>query len=171
MEVVPPPSRVLHAPPPGRQRRREVINLGFSGNGKLDTPLAAVLAEIDAGAYILDCLPNLDPEGVAERTGPFVESLLGARPDTPVILVEDHPRMSSWLKPDFQQEHEEKWQAFKEVYQKLLDSGFKNLHYVKGDKLFGTDNEASMDGVHPSDLGYMRMADIMEEAMRKALAG
>ncbi len=155
----------------GRRLDLPLINLGFSGSARMEPELGELIAELDAGIFVLDALPNMDEELVRTRAETFISTICKAHPETPVILVEDHPRMSSWLKPDFQQEHEEKWQAFKEVYQKLLDSGFKNLHYVKGDKLFGTDNEASMDGVHPSDLGYMRMADIMEEAMRKALAG
>lgn len=62
-----------------------------------------------------------------------------------------------------------KWRDFAAVHRELLRRGFDNLSYVKGGKLFGVDNEASMDRVHPSDLGAMRMADILEPAITKAL--
>lgn len=154
----------------GRRLGLPLINLGFSGSAKMEPDFGELIAELDAKIFVLDALPNMDEELVRTRAENFIGIICKAHPETPVILVEDHPRMSSWLKPEFRLEHEAKWRAFREVYDKLLGAGFKNLHYVKGDKLFGSDNEASMDGVHPSDLGYTRMADIMEKAMRKALA-
>ena len=43
----------------GRKLDRPVINLAFSGNGKLEKELIELLSEIDASLYVLDCLPNL----------------------------------------------------------------------------------------------------------------
>ena len=34
----------------------------------------------------------------------------------------------------------------------------KNVFYLKGDDLYGHDFEASTDGVHPTDLGFLRMS-------------
>ena len=42
-----------------RELRYPVVNLGFSGNGKLESELFALLDQIDAGVYIIDCLPNI----------------------------------------------------------------------------------------------------------------
>ena len=36
-----------------------LINLAFSGNGRLEPELLDLLTEIDAKVYVLDCLPNL----------------------------------------------------------------------------------------------------------------
>ena len=33
----------------------ETINLGFSGNGKMEKELAEALSEIDASCYVIDC--------------------------------------------------------------------------------------------------------------------
>src|SRR5207248_2870477 len=73
----------------GRRLNCPVINLGFSGNGRMDPEMASLLAELDAAVYILDCLPNLSAKEVAERTEPFVRILRKARPQTPIVLVED----------------------------------------------------------------------------------
>ena len=54
----------------GRQFERPIINLGFSGNGRLETEVAELISEIDAAVYVLDCLPNLRAEGVAKNTDP-----------------------------------------------------------------------------------------------------
>ena len=42
-----------------RKLKQPVINLGFSGAGKLEPEVVKLVTEIDARAFILDCLPNL----------------------------------------------------------------------------------------------------------------
>jgi hypothetical protein len=146
-----------------------LVNLGFSGNAKMEPELAKLIAELDAAAFVLDALPNMDPQLVHERAETFIRTICEKHPDTPVILVEDHQNLASWRRLDDRKVHEKKWKEFARVYRKLVKEGARNLSYVKGSKLFGTDGEASVDGVHPSDLGMMRMADILEPAVRRAL--
>ncbi len=59
----------------GRQLETPVINLGFSGSGKMEPAMADLLAELDPSVYVLDCLANMSPEMLAERVEPFVEKL------------------------------------------------------------------------------------------------
>jgi len=42
-----------------RQLNREVINLGFSGNGRMEMEVAELIAEINTTTYILNYLPNI----------------------------------------------------------------------------------------------------------------
>ena len=51
----------------GRQLDIPVINLGFSGSGKMEPEMADLLAELDPSVYVLDCIWNMSPELVAER--------------------------------------------------------------------------------------------------------
>ena len=37
---------------------REVVNLGFSGNGRLELPLCELLCELEAACFVIDCLPS-----------------------------------------------------------------------------------------------------------------
>ena len=58
----------------GRRLDRETINLGFSGNGRMEPELADLLSDIDASAYVIDCMPNMTPAhglraGCAFRSG------------------------------------------------------------------------------------------------------
>src|SRR5262249_5941177 len=66
-----------------------VINLGFSGNGRMEPEIATLFAELDPAVYVLDCLPNMSAAEVTERIDPFVTVLRKAHPDTPILLVED----------------------------------------------------------------------------------
>jgi lysophospholipase L1-like esterase len=151
----------------GRRLGLTVINLGFSGNGRMETALADLLAEIDASVYVLDCLPNMSAAQVAERAEPFVRRLRAARPDVPVVFVDGRPYTNAWLKPDG---HEGKSQAYRAAFDRLTADGFKALSFVDGLSLFGDDGEGAVDGSHPTDLGMMRQADILTPVLRAALA-
>ena len=73
----------------GRRIDREVFNFGFSGNGRMEPGVAQHLVGIDAAAFVIDCLPNMTPQQVAERTIPLVRQLREKHPTTPILLVED----------------------------------------------------------------------------------
>ncbi len=80
---------MVHTAILGRRFDRTAINLGFSGNGKMEPELAGLLAELDPAVYVLDCLPNMKAALVTERVEPFEKTLRAARPTTPIVLVED----------------------------------------------------------------------------------
>jgi lysophospholipase L1-like esterase len=153
----------------GRRLDREVINLGFSGNGTMDAAVGELMAELDAGVYVIDCLPNMTADAVAQRTEPLVRILRKARPNVPIVLVEDRSYADAWLVPGKRRRNETSRAALKKAYQNLLDAGLSGLHYVPGDGLLGEDNEATVDSSHPSDLGFMRMADALEPVLRAAM--
>jgi hypothetical protein len=56
--------------------------------------------------------------------------------------------------------------ALRKSYEQLVAAGIRHLYYVKGENLLGDDGEAAVDGSHPSDLGMLRMADVLEPALR-----
>ena len=73
----------------GRQLDMPVINLGFSGNGKMEPEMADLLAELDPSVFVLDCIWNMTPEQVSQRVEPFVNRLRQSHPKTPILLAED----------------------------------------------------------------------------------
>jgi len=153
----------------GRNLDRPVINLGFSGNGRMDPELAVLLAEIDAAAYVLDCLPNMATPMVEERVEPFVKSLRKARPGTPILLVESVPHQGEAFLPKQRQAIADKNAAFRKAYERLRTQGVQGLTYVSGRGLTGTDGEGSVDGAHLTDLGFLRFAEALEPVLRKVI--
>jgi len=146
-----------------------VVNLAFSGNGTMDMELADLLGELDAAVYVVDCLPNMHPPAVAERAEPFVRRLRAARPETPIVLVEDRTYPYSLLKASLRTRQMKSRAALRGAYEKLVGEGMKGLSYVRGEELLGSDGEATVDGSHPSDLGMMRIADRLEPVLRPLL--
>jgi len=151
----------------GRWLNRPVINLGFSGNGRMESELAVLLGELRAQVYILDCVRNMDPGMIRERAENFVRILRKIRPRTPIIMVEEQPCTNSWIKPALLLDNRQKCRAYRDAYTKLVKSGVKDVCYVRGKSLFGDDSEASLDGIHPSDLGFMRMAESLYPVLRR----
>jgi hypothetical protein len=150
----------------GRRLERPVINLGFSGNGTMDVEVAALLAELDPSAYVLDCLPNLGPAEVEARTEAFVSILRRARPATPIVLVEDRTITSAPLLPALGEHHRGNRAALRAAWERLRQAGDRHLHYLPGEDLLGDDGEGTVDGSHPTDLGFARQASAMAAALR-----
>jgi hypothetical protein len=160
---------MVHTAILGRRFDRPVVNLGFSGNGRMDQAVGDILAEVDAAVYVIDCLPNMNPAEVAAKCVPLVERLRAAQRDTPIILVEDRRFTNSWILPAKDKFHTENHAALKTAFQTLQKKGVKHLYYIPGDNLYGNDSEGSTDASHASDLGFMRQADVFEPVIRKAL--
>ena len=153
----------------GRRLDWPVVNLGFSGSARMEPELAQLLAELDPAAYVLDPLPNMTTEMVAERAEPFVRALRQARPKTPILLVEGAvPRGGAFI-PVQKQRGEEKNEALRAAFSRLKADRVPGLHYVSAAGLELADNDGTVDGVHPTDLGFHRFADALEPALLKAL--
>ena len=153
----------------GRRLNRPVINLGFSGNGRMEPEVGALLSELDPCVYAIDCLPNMNAEMVSERALPLVQQLKKAHPNTPVLLVEDRSFTNTAFFPARKQHHEKSRAALKLAYLTLKEAGVEELFYLSGEKLLGLDGEGATDGSHPSDLGMMRYADAYEPVLRAML--
>lgn len=153
----------------GRRLRRPVINLGFSGNGRLEPEVGRFLVELDPAVYVLDCLPNITAEEVKARTEPMVQQLRAARPEVPIVLVEDRTYADAWIRPSRQQRNDTSRVEFQAAFERLQQAGVKDLHYVDGETLLGSDRDDTTDGSHPNDLGFWRQANAIEPALRSAL--
>ena len=160
---------MVHTAIVGRRLNWPVVNLGFSGNGKLEPEMARLIAEIDAAVFVLDCLPNLSPEEVAKLAEPAVRILREARPDTPILLVEDRDYSDAFLVESKRNRNRDSQAALLRTYERLNSDGCKQLHYLKAETLFGNDGEDTVDSSHPTDLGFSRMADAFEAALKPLL--
>jgi hypothetical protein len=153
----------------GRMFDREVINLGFSGNGKMEPEVTKFVAELDPAVFVLDCLPNMTAKDIEERAETCVKTLRAAHPETPILLVEDRNYANNFLNAARRERNETNHAAMRTVYAKLQHDKVPHLHYLKADDLLGSDGDATIDGSHPTDLGFMRQATEFQKALRKVL--
>lgn len=152
-----------------RKTGYDVINLGFSGSAKMEIEVAQYLATVPADLYILDCIPNPSPEEIKERSYNFIKYLRQQRPNVPIILVETVSRENgNWdqkIGTNVSRQNEE----IRKTYERLKKEGISHFYYITTDKLMGNDHEATIDGVHLTDLGFTRIAEAVLPLIKKAL--
>lgn len=153
----------------GRRLQRPIINLGFSGNGRMDPEIAMMIGELDVAAYVIDCGPNMTAEMIAERTEPLVRTIRAAQPKTPIVLIENIRYQHGWFIESTRNAYQNKNAQLKAAYDRMQKRGIRNLYYIPCDNLLGQDGEATVDGTHATDLGFMRMADVITPALQDIL--
>jgi hypothetical protein len=160
---------MVHTAILGRRLDYPVLNIGFSGNGRMDAAVGDLINELDAAAIVIDCLPNMQPADVSAKCVPLVKQLRSKHATTPIILVEDRRYTNSWITPAKAKFHDDNHAALKAAFEQLQAEKVANLSYISGDALYGTDAEGANDASHATDLGFMRQADVFEPVLRAAL--
>jgi hypothetical protein len=150
----------------GRRLNREIINLGFSGSGRMEPELATFLSELDPAIYFIDCMPNLKADEIAVRVEPFIRILRKVHPETPIVLAEGVIYNDAFLVKDRYLKNTSNNEALRNAYENLIKSGVRNLYYQIAEGQVGLDGEGTVDGVHLTDLGFMRQADAYELILR-----
>lgn len=154
---------------------RPLINLGFSGTGRLENSVLDLMTEIDAKLYVLDCLPNLTREDgfpdaeLEKRIRNAVHRLQEKRPEIPILLVEhsgglpgseaDTARVNNFENAN---------KVLRRVFARLQAAGVQHI-YLLGNREIGLDMNATVAGVHPNDLGMMKYATAYEKKIREIL--
>lgn len=153
-----------------RRLDREVINLGFSGNALLDMEISELMASVeDPGAFVLDYAPNAYAHLIDEKGEAFFRILRDAHPDVPVIFIEDVIFPHTVFDNAIREEVNKKNRAQKRLFEKLVAAGEKHIYYIGAEGMIGEDGEATVDGIHFTDLGAMRYVEHVLPTIRKSL--
>lgn len=155
----------------GRDLQHPVINLGFSGSGKLEKELFELLAETDARLYIIDCMPNMiapaDTAVIAERILAGVK-ILRARNAAPILLVEHSGYTNEYTSARAASSYKAANRRLREAYNTLMQQQVHDIHYLTKEEI-GLSMDAMVEGVHPSDLGMQQCADSYARKIREIL--
>jgi len=148
----------------GRWLDAEIINLGFSGNAKGEPVVAEAIASLDLTAFVMDYDHNAPSFEHLEKTHEaFFKIIRGKHPELPIIII---------TKPDVAYGVPAKrTEIIRKTYDNAIAAGDKNVYFVDGQTLFGTADRDSctVDGCHPNDLGFMRMAENIYPTLKKAI--
>lgn len=152
-----------------RRMNRECINLGFSGNAFLDEEVAHVMAQIDAGVFILDFVPNASVEQMEERMESFYRIIREKHPETPVLFVEDPVFTHTIFSNSIAREVSRKNETLNRIFNALKKKGEKNIYLIDSEQMLGDDGEATVDAIHFTDVGMMRYADLLCSVIKSLL--
>ena len=153
-----------------RELNCEVVNLGFSGDGKMDSCVARAMAKIpDVDVYVLDPVPNCTEMMCDTLTYGFVNILRTARPDIPIVMVEGpiypYARYDSFFRKYLPAKNEK----FRRNYEKLKSENPENIYYVDSVNLDGIEDDGTVDGIHLTDLGFRHYADKLRPVLEAIL--
>lgn len=150
-----------------RRLNRECINLGFSGNALLDLEIAHLMASVDASMFVLDFVPNATVEQMKERADEFYFIIRRKHPDTPILFIEDPIFTHSPFDTRIAKEVKDKNETLNAIFQSLKQRGEKNIYFLSSRDIIGHDGEATVDGIHFTDLGFMRYAEVLYPILKK----
>lgn len=154
----------------GERLKSDVVNLGFSGNGMGEPEIARLVAEIDAAVFVLDYEANAGLERMQENLLPFARILRKQHPLTPLLIL-SKPFFS---KIHFMPEGHEGARASRAFFSSVVETLNREYpgpsRFVDGWSLIGPETPcAYVDGVHPNDYGFAKMAEGLEPVLRELL--
>ena len=138
----------------------DFINLCFSGNCKGEPLMAEYAAGIDCSLFFMAYDGNAPTAEFLRKTHyKFYEIYRQRRKDVPIVFLSvPHDSRPDW---------KERQEVITETCRKARENGDENVYFIDGHVLFGDkDREiCTVDGVHPNDLGFYRMAEKIYEKL------
>ncbi len=155
----------------GRKLDRPLINMAFSGNGRLEKELIEYITQIDAKVYVLDCLPNLGAtkdrslDDVRQLIMSAVKQIRTKRPNTPILVVEHDGYSDAAVDAQRHKTYTDLNRIAKEAFAQLQSDGVRQIHLLTKEEL-NLSMESFVDGTHPTDLGMIEYAMAYEKKIR-----
>lgn len=148
------------------------LNLGFSGNGRGEPELAEILATISQPAmFILDYEANTSAELMAVSLPAFIQILRRTHPDVKIVVLSCIRYARYSFDAGITKWHDDCALLQQAVVRERQQAGDRHIHFIDGSELLGEDEEeCTVDGVHPTDLGFLRMARALEPQLAELLA-
>ena len=145
----------------------QLLSLGCSGNCKMQPYFADVLADTNVDAMIFDAFSNPSAELIRERLFPFIERMKESHPGIPLIFMQTIYREGR----NFDIESNRVEQAKMDMAAELMKEAVKkydDVYFIIPDTGENA-RESSVDGTHPSDMGYLGWARSIEKPILKIL--
>lgn len=145
----------------------QMLSLGCSGNSKLQSYFADVLAAADMDALVLDAFSNPTPEMIEERLFPFIETVQKAHPGMPIIFMRTIFRPNRVF--NVQSEiNESAKMAMADSLMKIACKKYPDVWYISPE-VSAKDHTPTIDGVHPSNYGYTLWAKSIVRPVKRIL--
>lgn len=157
-----------------RRLSTDFINLGFSGAGKGEQEMAEYIAGLDMSILFMDYDANSPTEETLRATHyPFYKTVRDSNPDIPIIFMShigalhgvDISQLSVWGSADVRRG------IIEETYLRAKAEGDNNVYFIDGKEVLkGEEWDAcTVDGCHPNDFGFLRIAQYLEKILKPLL--
>lgn len=149
-----------------RRMNLDIVNLGFSGSGCAEENIVEYMSKMKMLAFVSDYDHNApDVDYLRETHCRMYKMIREAQPSLPYIMLS---------RPDYDVDVEQsimRRDVVIDTYRYARETGDKNVYYIDGEGIFrGPDEDLCVvDGSHPTDVGFMKMADTIERILVRAL--
>lgn len=149
-----------------RRMNLDFINLGFSGSGRGEEIIADYMASLKMLAYVCDYDHNApNAEYLAQTHCRLYKIIRAKNPEIPYIMLS---------RPDYDINAAEsiaRRDVIIDTYRYARSTGDKSVYYIDGEGIFRGPEEdlCTIDGSHPTDVGFLKMADAVERILVRAL--
>ena len=140
----------------------DYINLGFSGNAKAEDEMADYIKDLKMSAFVYDYDHNAPTCHHLEETHERMFKVIReAQPELPIIIL-------SRPKYYLDNNEQKRLEVIKTTYTNALANGDKNVYMLDGKQLmFLAKGEGTVDGGHPTDFGFLSMAEALSEILNE----
>ena len=145
----------------------EFLNLGCSGNCRMQDYFADVLCAADVEALVFDAFSNPTIAQINERLFPFIEKIQAAHPGIPLIFQRTIRREGRNFRVDEEKEEQQRIDVADSLMA-IAVKKYKDVYYIYPNANSPL-HEASVDGTHPDNHGYTLWAESVEKPILKIL--
>lgn len=144
----------------------DYINLGFARSARGEPAMARFLAGLPMSVLVLDYDHNAPTvEALRATHAPFFRTIRATQPSLPVLILS---------RPNFFRDPEDsarRREVILDTCQKAWAQGDRNVQFLDGETLLAgpEPSNCTVDGIHPNDGGFLRMAERIQPVLQQLL--
>ncbi len=138
----------------------DYINLGFSGNARGEDEIAEYIKNLNMSVFVYDYDHNAPTlEHLKNTHKRMYDIVRKANPELPIIIM---------TRPTYAPNNST-FSVIRETYEIAKENG-DNVYYIDGPTLMAkAENNGTVDGCHPNDLGFFSMASAVGDVLKEIL--
>ena len=146
-----------------RRYDADYLNFGYSSGACGEENIIEYLAQQDISIFVMDYDHNAPNEDHLSKTHyKALEIIRKYKPDLPVIMISRPDFRLDNIRKDYVSCSNRRGIIYS-TYSNAFMGGDRNVYFIDGYSLFGGEGHdcCTVDGCHPNDLGFWRMADVI----------
>ena len=155
----------------GRATGRDFVNLGFSGAGKGEPEVVRLMTQIEAACFVLDVGKSYGRQDI-ETFSTMLEIIRRKHAQTPIVCVTPIWSTREIFDKEYASLSNHVRSVIRTAVSRRAGEGDRRVWLAEGEDLLGPDDaDAYSDGVHPTDMGFERIAKRIEPLLRRVFDG
>ena len=117
---------------------------------------------------MFDAFSNPSAKEIRERLEPFIKTITEAHPDKPFIFLQTHMREDTLFDTNWLKFNLDRRATVRELMPQM-EKKYKNVYFLDAENVTSDDYDGTIDGAHPSDLGFTQFINKYQKRVQKIL--